>query len=85
MQQDNLYDRNGTDHALGTAGLAFLAGQALSPREQAVWQLAAAGCNMDDMAERLCLNSLTVRFHLSNLLAKQGALPPAAAVHVLRS
>jgi DNA-binding CsgD family transcriptional regulator len=52
---------------------SLLAGKALSAREREVWRLMAEGCSDAEIADRLALNGLTVRFHLSNVLAKLGA------------
>jgi DNA-binding CsgD family transcriptional regulator len=61
-------------------GLSFLAGKPLTPREQEVWLLMAAGRSDAEVAERLALNCLTVRFHLSNVLVKLGAVSRPEAV-----
>lgn len=55
------------------SGLSFLAGKPLSAREREIWLLMAGGCSDAEIAERLALNCLTVRFHLSNVLDKLGA------------
>jgi len=53
-------------------GLSVLAGKDLTARERDVWRLMSAGCDDAEIAERLSLNSLTVRFHLANALTKLG-------------
>jgi DNA-binding NarL/FixJ family response regulator len=60
-------------------GLSVLAGKDLTSREQQVWLLMAGGCSDAEVAERLALNCLTVRVHLSNALAKLGADSPHEA------
>jgi DNA-binding NarL/FixJ family response regulator len=62
-------------------GHSALAGKALTAREQEVWLLMAGGCSDTEIAERLSLNCLTVRVHLSNASAKLGAaMPPAHSI-----
>jgi DNA-binding CsgD family transcriptional regulator len=61
-------------------GLSFLAGKPLTPREKEVWLLMAAGRSDAEIAEWLALNCLTVRFHLSNVLLKLGAISRQEAV-----
>jgi DNA-binding NarL/FixJ family response regulator len=53
--------------------LSILAGQELTPREYQVWSLMEAGWSDAQIADLLFLNSLTVRFHLANAVAKLGA------------
>ena len=62
-------DSYGTD---GRTGLSILASRPLTAREQEVWSLMAAGRSDAEIAERLALNCLTVRYHLSNVLTKLG-------------
>ena len=52
---------------------SILAGQALTPREYQAWSLMTAGWSDAQIADLLFLNSLTVRFHLANAVAKLGA------------
>ena len=47
-------------------------GQALTRREYQVWSLMTAGWSDAQIAGLLCLNPLTVRFHLTNAIAKLG-------------
>lgn len=56
----------------GTRGFAILAQQDLTAREREVWALVVGGCTDTEIAEQLMVNSLTVRFHISNLLIKLG-------------
>jgi len=66
------------------SGLSVLAGKDLTRREQEVWQLMAAGHNDAEIAERLALNPLTVRVHLSNVLDKLGAASRQEATALAR-
>jgi len=64
------------DYALGSdrcTDLSILAGQELTPREYQVWSLMEAGWSHAQIADLLFLNPLTVRFHLTNAVAKLGA------------
>ena len=54
---------------------SILAGQALTPREYQAWSLMTAGWSDAQIADLLFLNPLTVRFHLTNAIAKLGAVP----------
>lgn len=56
----------------GTRGFAILARQDLTAREREVWALLAGGCTDAEIAERLMVNSLTARVHVSNLFVKLG-------------
>ena len=51
---------------------SILAGQALTPREYQAWSLMTAGWSDAQIADLLFLNPLTVRFHLTNAIAKLG-------------
>lgn len=61
-------------------GLAFLARRKLTAREREVWTLMAAGCSDAEIAQRLAVNDLTVRFHVSNLFVKLGVSEHREAV-----
>ena len=65
-------------------GASVLTGKDLSPREQEVWLLMAGSWSDAEIAERLALNRLTVRFHLSNVLAKLGAASRQEAAALAR-
>jgi two-component system nitrate/nitrite response regulator NarL len=52
----------------------------LTPREQAILELIAAGLSAPDIAARLVLSPATVRTHLQHLYAKLGVSDRAAAV-----
>ena len=65
-------------------GPSVLADKDLTPREQEVWLLMAGGWSDAQIAERLALNCLTVRFHLSNVLAKLGAASRQEAAALAR-
>jgi NarL family two-component system response regulator LiaR len=54
----------------------------LTGREQEVLPLLAEGLNNGEIAERLTISRSTVRFHVSNILAKLGATSRAQAVAV---
>ena len=54
------------------SGLSILAGQDLTRREQQVWSLMTAGWSDAQIADLLTLNPLTVRFHITNAMAKLG-------------
>ncbi len=54
------------------SGLSVLTGQHLTRREQQVWSLMTAGWSDAQIADLLTLNPLTVRFHLTNAMAKLG-------------
>jgi DNA-binding NarL/FixJ family response regulator len=56
-------------------GLSALVGRDLTSRERQVWLLMATGLGDVEIAERLALNSLTVRVHMSNALIKLGVAP----------
>jgi DNA-binding NarL/FixJ family response regulator len=47
-------------------------GDALTPREQDVWELVAAGLSNQAIAARLRLSENTVKYHLQHLFAKLG-------------
>jgi NarL family two-component system response regulator LiaR len=64
------------DYPLGTdccPDLSLLAGQELTHREYQVWSLMEAGWSDAQIADLLFLNPLTVRFHLTNAVAKLDA------------
>lgn len=61
-------------------GLRFLARRELTPREREVWGLMARGCSDAEIAQRLAVNGLTVRFHVSNLFVKLGVSERQEAV-----
>jgi len=58
----------------------FLAQQELTAREREVWTLMVRGYSDTAIAQRLAVNNLTVRFHVSNLLVKLGASERQEAV-----
>lgn len=68
----------------GARGFAILAQQDLTAREREVWALVAVGWNDAEIAERLMVNCLTVRVHVSNLLVKLGVGNRQEAVRLAR-
>jgi DNA-binding CsgD family transcriptional regulator len=71
----------GTDSGLTGAGESTL-----SPREQEVLALVAAGLTNTEMAERLRLSVHGVKFHLASIYRKLGVSNRTeAAVHFLRA
>ena len=79
LQEMTLVDED-IHHADRQSGLSFLASRPLTPREKEVWLLMAAGRSDAEIAKQLRLNCLTVRFHLSNVLLKLGAVSRQEAV-----
>ncbi len=65
-------------------GLWMLARRDLTAREREVWTLIARGCSDAEIAQRLAVNSLTVRFHVGNLLAKLEVSDRQEAVSLAR-
>ena len=61
-------------------GLWFLAQRELTAREREVWTLLVKGYSDAAIAQRLAVNNLTVRFHVSNLLVKLGVSERQEAV-----
>lgn len=56
----------------GRAAAEGASPDALTPREQDVWELVAAGLSNQAIATRLRLSENTVKFHLQHLFAKLG-------------
>jgi DNA-binding NarL/FixJ family response regulator len=54
------------------SGLRAYPDRALSPREKVVWRALQEGLADAQIAERLGVNELTARFHVENVLEKQG-------------
>jgi DNA-binding NarL/FixJ family response regulator len=57
----------------------------LTPREFAVLELLAEGASTRTMAQNLAISEVTVRRHVSSVLAKLGVSDRAAAVEALRA
>lgn len=71
-------------NSLGDQGTAAtgddLPVERLTPREDQVLQLLAAGCTNADIASRLGISEHTAKFHVGSVLAKLGARSRAEAV-----
>jgi NarL family two-component system response regulator LiaR len=52
----------------------------LTPREQEVLTLMAKGLSNPEIAERLTVSPVTVKFHVSNILSKLGCASRTEAV-----
>jgi DNA-binding CsgD family transcriptional regulator len=84
MLQERTYtlgEPSGYDISLG---LSVLAHTELTRREREVWLLMASGASDVEIAEKLALNPLTVRVHMSNALIKLGVASRQEAAALAR-
>jgi len=65
-------------------GLSVLAHTELTRREQEIWLLMASGASDVEIAQKLGLNHLTVRVHMSNALVKLGVASRQEAAALAR-
>jgi two-component system, NarL family, nitrate/nitrite response regulator NarL len=74
---DSYPDPEGGESGLGSPGV-----EALTARERDVLSMLAAGLNNRAIAARLGISEHTAKFHVSQILAKLGAVTRAAAVSI---
>lgn len=60
------------------------AAMSLTPREREIAELIANGGSTSDIAQTLVISPATVRFHVSNVLAKLGLTSRGEIAHALR-
>jgi DNA-binding CsgD family transcriptional regulator len=87
IPSDGQHSAAGGSARVGEAGwapvkVAESARSALTKREREVMTLVAHGGQGDDMAERLCVSSETIKTHVQNAMTKLGAHTRAHAVGI---